>query len=34
LADGVVRIATATELSGQLASMSGEVSLSKSTVSA
>ena len=34
LADGVVRIATATELSGQLASMFGEVSLSKSTVSA
>ena len=34
LADGVVRIATATELSGQLASMSGEVSLSKSTVRA
>ncbi len=34
LADGVVRIATATELSVQLASMSGEVSLSKSTVSA
>lgn len=34
LADGVLRIATATELSGQLASMFGEVSLSKSTVSA
>jgi len=34
LADGVVRIATATELSGQLASMFGEVSLSKSIVSA
>ncbi|BEI37456.1 NADH-quinone oxidoreductase subunit NuoG [Polynucleobacter sp. HIN7] len=34
LADGVVRIATATELSGHLASMFGEVALSKLTVSA
>jgi len=34
LADGVVRVATATELSGQLASMFGEVGLSKLTVSA
>jgi NADH-quinone oxidoreductase subunit G len=34
LVDGVVRIATATELSGHLASMFGEVSLSKLTVSA
>ena len=34
LVDGVVRIATATELSGHLTSMFGEVSLSKFTVSA
>ena len=34
LADGVVRISTATELAGKLASMFGEVSLSKLTVSA
>lgn len=34
LADGVVRISTATELSMQLASMFGELSLSKLTVSA
>ncbi|MBM3348808.1 MAG: NADH-quinone oxidoreductase subunit G [Betaproteobacteria bacterium] len=34
LADGVVRIATATELSSHLASMFGEVALSKLTVSA
>ena len=34
LADGVVRIATATELSSHLASMFGEVALSRLTVSA
>lgn len=34
LADGVVRVATATELSSHLASMFGEVALSKLTVSA
>jgi NADH-quinone oxidoreductase subunit G len=34
LANGVVRIATATELSGHLVSMFGEVGLSKLTVSA